>query len=476
MADDENDTAYDQDPDASDNEQVVSDYAGDQAIPTQPSPTPMLSGLGLDNASQEGGTAPHQRLRQGLNSAAAAILSYLHGDGAADPDTVAQVEQQIDPDNSMDDGERHLRAIQAAHQQGGPQAAWSFVQANRQAYNAKMAFAKAALQGVGGKPPDIGAAAQAASDAYSHVPDGKNITFQPSQTMPGGITATVIGPDGSPQSQDLAPDQFAGMLDIGKDGLYDKVYQKGFGLIGPRNATMAALQGQKQTSAYSPVTPGEGDDNEPTGSPIISTGEPGSRPVGPDRSRGRSPSFGQGNGGEEYDSDLLARAQRIFPMAGDSQRKAEWLAKMQEARDTAAAEQGNKVKVAEAGNVARMFAANRRAEATENAATSRAGGMVDAARIRSQQQQTQSAAQIAARTNNAQLNAQVRAINGWQMANPNKELPPQMQAVLDQIVKPQAQQPTGPASSQQGVVQRTLKDGRTVNVRQIAPGKWQIVQ
>src|SRR5579859_3608693 len=58
-----------------------------------------------------------------------AILSYLHGDGAADPNVVKQVEMQIDPQGQMDDAERHLRAIQAAHQQGGPEAAWSFVQA-----------------------------------------------------------------------------------------------------------------------------------------------------------------------------------------------------------------------------------------------------------------------------------------------------------------------------------------------------------
>lgn len=424
---------------------------------------------------------------------AAAILSYLHGDGAADPAVVEQVEQQIDPDGSMDDGERHLRAIQAAHQQGGPEAAWSFVQKNRQDYNGKMAFANAALTGTQGKPPDLQAAAQAATDAYSHVPDGKRIEFAANSTG-DGVTATVTGRDGQTQTQPLTTDQFKQMVNIGGDGLYDKVFQTGWGTIGQRNDNndpeLRALTGQSAPSKMNYVTGSQGaneDDEDassagggpnpaqrPGGKPQV-YGTEGGPPVPADHSRGRTQTFGEVSPDAGYDTDLVARARNIFPMAGQTQQRNAWLAKVQEARDAAEAENKNKLDVENVkGNTQRDIWGTR-AGATVAASQNRKEGMVGAAGARANTAVQVAQIQAAARSGDARANAVARMINGWQNGNPNQNVPQEViDRALQTVTTAQGQQQGG--GQAQGVVQKTLKNGQKVNVRQVAPGKWQIVQ
>lgn len=118
-------------------------------------------------------------------------MAYLMGHGAMPPEQAAALEQQT--------GGNKMAALQAA---GSPDRAFSLMQHYRQKFNGLSAFAKAALQGAGGRPPNPAAAAQALNMAYAEVP-GDQIRFTPTQ---GGMHVSVGGQDD--QSQD-EPQQFA---------------------------------------------------------------------------------------------------------------------------------------------------------------------------------------------------------------------------------------------------------------------------
>ena len=154
--------------------QQGSDDSTDQSsqTPQQAIPQP--------DQQQGGGNAPHQLLQQGAQR----IINYLRG-GDGDQNLTNQLAKQVDPHGQMDENERNLKVVEAANEQGGQEAAWKVVQANRQAFNAKQAFARAALNGSEGKPPDISAAAKAATQAFPHMLDG---------TKPSSFPARMVLP------------------------------------------------------------------------------------------------------------------------------------------------------------------------------------------------------------------------------------------------------------------------------------------
>ena len=149
---------------------------------------------------------------------------YVTGEGAAAP-TDANKFAYHEKTNGRNDSDANLLAVQHANSVGGPAAAWAMVQYNRVAYNASAAFAKSALNGVDGKAGDINAAALAANKAGAHILDGSSVQYR---AEPGGVVASIQMP-GTTQRQEvkLTPEQFNQALDIGKDGLWDKVMQTG---------------------------------------------------------------------------------------------------------------------------------------------------------------------------------------------------------------------------------------------------------
>jgi hypothetical protein len=177
------------------------------------------------------------------------IAKYLTAD-AAPPQSAKAMEQQVDPQGQQSQGQRSLNSIVAASQKYGPAAGWSMVQYNRQAYEAKRAFAAAALNGAGGKPGDLSAAANAANSMYDHMPDGLDVRFAPSQN---GVTVAVNGR----QLANLTPQQFNQFL-RGTDGQFDQVFdRKGpavfSNLAKGQGLQLQPIQGQGPQSVSPPV-------------------------------------------------------------------------------------------------------------------------------------------------------------------------------------------------------------------------------
>lgn len=105
-------------------------------------------------------------------------MAYLTGQGGITPDIAAGLERQVDPRGQMPESLRKMMAVASA---GSPDKAFQVMQHYRQKFNAYTAFAQAALQGSGGRPPNPQAAADALNKAYAHVPDGNEMRFTPTQ-------------------------------------------------------------------------------------------------------------------------------------------------------------------------------------------------------------------------------------------------------------------------------------------------------
>lgn len=181
------------------------------------------------------------------------LVSYLMGADASPAPNVAALERAVDPQGQLDPDTRHILAINQAAKQGGQEAAWGVMQHYRKKYDAYKSFAAAALNGVQGKPPDIAAAAQAATQAYTYMPDGTTVQFQPGQS---GVTATVKKA-GVPQPMStvsLSVPQFNDFVK-GRSGQYDNVMENS----GPR------VLAQLQQSQGSPV--GQPQQGAPQGGP-----------------------------------------------------------------------------------------------------------------------------------------------------------------------------------------------------------------
>lgn len=141
-----------------------------------------------DDDTQTGSIPEGQQQQSGQGA-----MGYLTGQGGVGPEVAAALERQVDPQGTMDPNMRKMLAVQAT---GSPDKAFGLLQHYRQKFNAYNAFAKAAANGSGGRPPDLRASAEAASQAYQHLPDGKAIDFQPVQ---GGMR--VIVRDAMPPGQ-----------------------------------------------------------------------------------------------------------------------------------------------------------------------------------------------------------------------------------------------------------------------------------
>lgn len=440
------DSAYDQDPDASDNQQVVAD-PGDQAIPTQPQQIggadSYIGGPGKSVMAQ-----PHRALR----NTAQAIIAYLHGDGAAPPQQVKQVEQSVDPQGSMDPNKRTVAGIQAAAEQGGPDAGFSFIQAHRQQYNAKQSFARAALNGGQGKPPDLNAAVNAANQAYYHVPNGEGVTFA---TNGQGVTATVNGG----QHFQLSPQQFDQWLDIGGQGQFDKVYEGGAAKV---LGSLGQAQGQQ----------GQGDDQQgaiqdpndirPMASPNVAAQNP--QKYRPTPAGYKSPDVPDAG----FDPQTAERSRRMAP--GDLGKQTQ-LSMTEEAR-----QEGNQNKIdveKEKGNTQRDIWGTR-TKSNENIAGTRADAYVKAADLKSQAGRENARArltQVAQTAQNVKLTQAARLLSGKILSN---SVTPADEVQINSILKGASQSggaPAGGGQQSQPQPGQTRQVGSMTYVRH-NDGKW----
>jgi hypothetical protein len=141
------------------------------AMPPPPSPQPTQGAIPAPGQSQ-GGTIPK-------------LASYVLGKDAAPQQQIQGLENQVDPQGTMDPSTRKLLAVAAAGDQGSQ---WSVLQGYRQKFDAYKSFARAALNGTPQKPGDIGAAAKAATQAFQNAPDGNSVNFIPHK---GGVAVQV---------------------------------------------------------------------------------------------------------------------------------------------------------------------------------------------------------------------------------------------------------------------------------------------
>lgn len=254
------------------------------------------------DTTQEGGFGgAMQAVGQAAQPYMQKIIGYLKGADAAPPAAAAQAEQTVDPQGQMEPGMRKLLALDAVNKQYGPQAAWSLMQHYRQKYDAYKSFAAAANAGVQGKPRDPAAAAMAMSQAYDHLPDGQTLQVKPAGA---GFTATVMSPNGKPQTVSLSPQAF-GQLTQGPDGQFDNVIEKGLPNVltkfVQRNG-LTADQVQPDTSTTAPAG------SEPT----VDNGNVD----GPDKPIG---------GALGYTPQLEARARALFPMVSQNAQRIAWM-------------------------------------------------------------------------------------------------------------------------------------------------------
>lgn len=305
-ADEDNSGAGPAIPMEDDNSGAVPVATGMTANPTAPS---------MDGPSNP--NDPITKVRGGVKR----IISYLMGEGAASPQQLQQAMVQADPSGQMSADDRNVVAVQRAAQEQGPEAAWKLVQANRVAYNAKQAFAYAALNGTQQKRPDLNAAIDAANQAATHVLDGSSVQFAPA---PGGVTATVTPPGGQPQTVQLSVDAFRRYLNVGGAGQYDRVMQQTV----PQ--TLQALArgggvGQSRLDQARPIAPPK-------------AMEPGeiTAPQSEDTNFGTTPSTMNlsGNDKVQYGSNvrtpvgeasLEERATRLFPSVAQSAQRERWM-------------------------------------------------------------------------------------------------------------------------------------------------------
>jgi len=295
------------------------------------------------------------------------IVSYLMGEGAADPASLNQIGAQVDPGGQLNADDRNLLAVQKVAETEGPEAAWKLVQANRVAYNAKQAFAYTALNGTQQKPPDLNAAIDAANKAASHVLDGSSVAFAPAQ---GGVTATVKAPGSDqPQTYNLSMDAFRRYLNVGGDGQYDRVMQATV----PQ--TLARLsqgggQGQDRIDQLRPMrppaAPAAAEPTEPAEIPQTNFGK---TPSTMNLSGSTAVQGGRPLPSEEtnYGDELEARARRMFPSVSQEAERNAWMAQEEQRQEA------NQVKI----DVARQTG-----EGRVQAAQAAGGARVEAERER----------------------------------------------------------------------------------------------
>lgn len=462
------------------------DAADTQSAPAAGGAQPPSQDQGQAQPGFVPGGAPG--LGQQVNGGVKKIISYLMGQGAADPQTAKTFEQGVKHENpGISDDDANLLAVHKAGEMGGPAAAWAMVQYNRMGYNAKQSFAKAALNGIDGKTGNAQAAAQAATQAGAHILDGSSTIFT---AMPGGqgFTAAVKmpGTDRTVNFQ-LNNDQMNQWLDVGKEGMWDKVMEEGgtptalqrITASAPNNA-QAATATQPQGGVGTPPAAAGGDDqfnasiknaNEDNQDPEeYPDNEPNPNANMP-TNVGKTPSSINLSGSDRqvstlapkkysYGQDLEAQGKARFPGAEDEGKRQEFMSGQQNQRSTRINELGKaamgavaKQNVAGTQAGARTQGAQIAGDSRRDVATTNKEGRVESTQVRADAGVKMSAqkanamlqqAQIKARDNDTRNRiSQARA----EINNPNAALSGKAPADPEDILKKYGLGPQTPAAS-----------------------------
>jgi hypothetical protein len=148
------------------------------------------------------------------------IWSYLTGQGAAAPQDIRAIEQDVDPKDKMDPNDLTVAAITTARQKGGDAAAAAMLQGYRQQYDHYRAFAGAAMTG-----GNVDSAIDAANNAFQKLPDGQRVVFEKGDG--DNIVAHLQGSDGNAKTKvNLTSDQFSELM-RGPHGMFDNMINAG---------------------------------------------------------------------------------------------------------------------------------------------------------------------------------------------------------------------------------------------------------
>lgn len=154
----------------------------------------------------------------GLQAIVPKIMNYLTGGGGMSKQQWEQMNQQVDPQNTMDQNERTMRVIDAAQQQD-PNMGAAALQAARKHYDIYRAGAAKSL--TEGQIPN---AIQQANNAFDYAPDGTKAQFTADKN--GIISASVHSMDGQTNKFNMSTDQFHQLL-RGQHGMFDHVVEQG---------------------------------------------------------------------------------------------------------------------------------------------------------------------------------------------------------------------------------------------------------
>ena len=151
---------------------------------------------------------------------AKAIWDYLTGANAAPPDVVTAAEKHVDPEGKMDPNDLKLQTVATVKADHGDDAASSVLQHYRQKFDHFKAFAGAAAA-----KGNLESAVNAATQAFTNLPDGHKIVFEPNGSE--GVVAHLQGADGNQSgSINLSLNQFSKFL-RGKDSMFDNLMDIG---------------------------------------------------------------------------------------------------------------------------------------------------------------------------------------------------------------------------------------------------------
>lgn len=211
------------------------------AIPTEQATIP-AGGQGANPAADSADTTPTDPAKNIIPG----IKALVSGAGAIASDIYDRAKRAIMHEHPSNPAAQNLAAAEVVAN-GDPAKMFGVIQLNRKAFGAAQAFAANALD-----KGNLASAADAATKAYNHVPDGMDVKFTPIDAANGGVagvTVTVKPLNGTAEKMQMDIPQFRQWL-MGRDGKFDNIMNNGPGAIKKAAATPA--QGQAPTQSATP--------------------------------------------------------------------------------------------------------------------------------------------------------------------------------------------------------------------------------
>lgn len=359
---------------------------GPEAAQPQPATPAEGGGLGqqLSNAVDPSKFAPN----------AMRFIAWLKGEGD-DPQKAAQYKQAAAQQFQGAPADANLMALAMAYQ-NSPDDGLGVLQNLRKTYDVSRSFAAAALNGNQQRPPNIAAAADAATKASDNLPDGTNLKF-----VPAGdgviVTGTKAGTNGRPFLQaQLSKPAFKQWL-TGNEGQFDTVME---------NGSAATIQRLQQQGHGDRIAGGAGMREAPT--PKMNPGDS----TGTYFAKTKDPvQFGEPNQNQipsmdstGIDADIAQRAKLAHPE--DRSKMINWAQAAQKLRDDAK----GKVEAAQTAATSREKVATGREETSRYVADTRTAGMKERWEGREAAAMQRELLRIASTERNVQKRGELQAV------------------------------------------------------------------